>query len=116
LFSLMIEKAYLKEFIDLLNTFNMKDKISKYFSKLLKYIIAVKNQENNKKLNENEILLYLKHNKNIAQLFRNILEQDHLFHVKKYRPDIVASWKYYQEFEQMCKELDDDIQEKDFVN
>ncbi|EAL4076703.1 hypothetical protein B5C86_06075, partial [Campylobacter jejuni] len=21
-------------------------------------------------------------------------------------PDIVASWKYYQEFEQMCKELD----------
>ncbi|EGP2410207.1 DUF2972 domain-containing protein, partial [Campylobacter jejuni] len=26
---------------------------------------------------------------------------------------IVASWKYYQEFEQMCKELDGDIQEKD---
>ncbi|EAJ8516414.1 DUF2972 domain-containing protein, partial [Campylobacter jejuni] len=25
----------------------------------------------------------------------------------------VASWKYYQEFEQMCKELDGDIQEKD---
>ncbi|EHK8965702.1 DUF2972 domain-containing protein, partial [Campylobacter jejuni] len=23
-----------------------------------------------------------------------------------HRPDIVASWKYYQEFEQMCKELD----------
>ncbi|EGF1091068.1 DUF2972 domain-containing protein, partial [Campylobacter jejuni] len=23
------------------------------------------------------------------------------------------SWKYYQEFEQMCKELDGDIQEKD---
>ncbi|EAI0171407.1 DUF2972 domain-containing protein, partial [Campylobacter jejuni] len=21
-------------------------------------------------------------------------------------PDIVASWKYYQEFEKMCKELD----------
>ncbi|EAJ3203721.1 DUF2972 domain-containing protein, partial [Campylobacter jejuni] len=25
------------------------------------------------------------------------------------RPDIVASWKYYQEFEKMCKELDGDI-------
>ncbi|EAK0253168.1 DUF2972 domain-containing protein, partial [Campylobacter jejuni] len=25
---------------------------------------------------------------------------------KQHRPDIVASWKYYQEFEQMCKELD----------
>ncbi|HED7418991.1 TPA: DUF2972 domain-containing protein, partial [Campylobacter jejuni] len=23
--------------------------------------------------------------------------------------DIVASWKYYQEFEQMCKELDGNI-------
>ncbi|EAK0630800.1 DUF2972 domain-containing protein, partial [Campylobacter jejuni] len=23
--------------------------------------------------------------------------------------DIVASWKYYQEFEKMCKELDGDI-------
>ncbi|EAI3172806.1 DUF2972 domain-containing protein, partial [Campylobacter jejuni] len=25
---------------------------------------------------------------------------------KQHRPDIVASWKYYQEFEKMCKELD----------
>ncbi|EAB5352285.1 DUF2972 domain-containing protein, partial [Campylobacter jejuni] len=24
----------------------------------------------------------------------------------QHRPDIVASWKYYQEFEKMCKELD----------
>ncbi|EAJ0600388.1 DUF2972 domain-containing protein, partial [Campylobacter jejuni] len=23
------------------------------------------------------------------------------------RPDIVASWKYYQEFEKMCEELDE---------
>ncbi|EAH8343409.1 DUF2972 domain-containing protein, partial [Campylobacter jejuni] len=26
-----------------------------------------------------------------------------------HRPDIVASWKYYQEFEQMCKELNGNI-------
>ncbi|EAL4811231.1 hypothetical protein DPC70_08795, partial [Campylobacter jejuni] len=26
--------------------------------------------------------------------------------LKQHRPDIVASWKYYQEFEKMCKELD----------
>ncbi|MPO36336.1 DUF2972 domain-containing protein, partial [Campylobacter jejuni] len=24
----------------------------------------------------------------------------------QHHPDIVASWKYYQEFEKMCKELD----------
>ncbi|WP_257797125.1 DUF2972 domain-containing protein, partial [Campylobacter jejuni] len=28
---------------------------------------------------------------------------------KQHRPDIVASWKYYQEFEQMCKELNGNI-------
>ncbi|MPV83225.1 DUF2972 domain-containing protein, partial [Campylobacter hepaticus] len=27
-------------------------------------------------------------------------------HIKQHRPDIVASWKYYQEFEKMCEELD----------
>ncbi|MDE5925213.1 MAG: DUF2972 domain-containing protein [Helicobacter sp.] len=26
--------------------------------------------------------------------------------IAQYRPDIVESWKYYQEFERMCKELD----------
>ncbi|EAH6348076.1 DUF2972 domain-containing protein, partial [Campylobacter jejuni] len=26
-----------------------------------------------------------------------------------HRPDIVASWKYYQEFEKMCQELDGNI-------
>ncbi|EAH9712673.1 DUF2972 domain-containing protein, partial [Campylobacter jejuni] len=42
----------------------------------------------------------------------NMLHKELKF-IKQYRPDIVASWKYYQEFEQMCKELDGDIQEKD---
>ncbi|EAJ4919194.1 TPA: DUF2972 domain-containing protein, partial [Campylobacter jejuni] len=44
---------------------------------------------------------------------KNILDKE-LVHIKQHRPDIVASWKYYQEFEKMCKELDDgDIYEKD---
>ncbi|TEX99682.1 DUF2972 domain-containing protein, partial [Campylobacter sp. US42a] len=30
---------------------------------------------------------------------------------KQHRPDIVASWKYYQEFEKMCKELDENYVE-----
>ncbi|EAJ3317137.1 DUF2972 domain-containing protein, partial [Campylobacter jejuni] len=33
-----------------------------------------------------------------------------LQHIKQHRPDIVASWKYYQEFERMCKELDENNQ------
>jgi len=26
--------------------------------------------------------------------------------IKQHRPDIIASWKYYMEFEKMCEELD----------
>ncbi|MBK1973981.1 DUF2972 domain-containing protein, partial [Campylobacter sp. TTU-622] len=32
---------------------------------------------------------------------------DELSHIKQHHPNIVASWKYYQEFEKMCKELDE---------
>ncbi|HDV7394050.1 TPA: DUF2972 domain-containing protein, partial [Campylobacter jejuni] len=38
----------------------------------------------------------------------NMLHKELKF-IKQYHPDIVASWKYYQEFEQMCKELDGNI-------
>ncbi|EAL7903510.1 DUF2972 domain-containing protein, partial [Campylobacter jejuni] len=39
---------------------------------------------------------------------KNILDKE-LVHIKQHRPDIVASWKYYQEFEKMCKELDQEL-------
>ncbi|EIP0984286.1 DUF2972 domain-containing protein [Campylobacter jejuni] len=64
---------------------------------------------------EKYILHYFKNNIKDRQILKQILDKE-LSHIKQHRPDIVASWKYYQEFEQMCKELDDDIQEKDFVN
>ncbi|EAH9451401.1 TPA: DUF2972 domain-containing protein, partial [Campylobacter jejuni] len=49
-----------------------------------------------------------KKNKDLAFKLKNILDEDY-DHIKQYRPDIVASWKYYQEFEKMCQELDSDI-------
>ncbi|MFG6702868.1 DUF2972 domain-containing protein, partial [Campylobacter coli] len=48
---------------------------------------------------------YLKENKELRVKLKNILDKE-LVHIKQHRPDIVASWKYYQEFEKMCKELD----------
>ncbi|EDC2796723.1 DUF2972 domain-containing protein, partial [Campylobacter jejuni] len=66
----------------------------------------------NKKWSENDILSEFKNNKLIRNKVFNMLHKELKF-IKQYRPDIVASWKYYQEFEQMCKELDGDIQEKD---
>ncbi|EAI4952488.1 DUF2972 domain-containing protein, partial [Campylobacter jejuni] len=47
-------------------------------------------------------------NKNARVSAKNILDEE-LVYIKQHRPDIVASWKYYQEFEKMCKELDGDI-------
>ncbi|EAH6971378.1 DUF2972 domain-containing protein, partial [Campylobacter jejuni] len=52
-----------------------------------------------------DVLNYLKENKELRVKLKNILDKE-LVHIKQHRPDIVASWKYYQEFEQMCKELD----------
>ncbi|MBW1429965.1 hypothetical protein AT913_07700 [Campylobacter jejuni] len=61
---------------------------------------------------ENQILAYLKNNQTLMRQWKKIFDQE-LIDIKQHRPDIVASWKYYQEFEKMCKELDGDIQEKD---
>ncbi|EBF5817106.1 DUF2972 domain-containing protein [Campylobacter jejuni] len=55
-----------------------------------------------------DVLRHLYNNKNARVSAKNILDEE-LVYIKQHRPDIVASWKYYQEFEKMCKELDGDI-------
>ncbi|RTI97592.1 DUF2972 domain-containing protein, partial [Campylobacter jejuni] len=61
--------------------------------------------EKAKLFKEEDVLNYFKENKELRLKLKNILDKE-LVHIKKYRPDIVASWKYYQEFEKMCEELD----------
>ncbi|RTJ57632.1 DUF2972 domain-containing protein [Campylobacter jejuni] len=61
--------------------------------------------EKAKLFKEKDVLNYLKENKELRIKLKNILDKE-LVHIKQHRPDIVASWKYYQEFEKMCKELD----------
>ncbi|WP_167840743.1 DUF2972 domain-containing protein [Campylobacter jejuni] len=68
--------------------------------------------EKAKLFKEKDVLNYLKENKELRVKLKNILDKE-LVHIKQHRPDIVASWKHYQEFEKMCKELDGDIYEKD---
>ncbi|EAK0419212.1 DUF2972 domain-containing protein [Campylobacter jejuni] len=64
-------------------------------------------------LSKEKCIDYLKNKKEIRKKLKKILDEE-LVHIKQHRPDIVASWKYYQEFEKMCEELNDDIQEKGF--
>ncbi|MBZ7938076.1 DUF2972 domain-containing protein, partial [Campylobacter molothri] len=73
------------------------------------------NLECEKRINENRCIEYFKINKNKALFFKKILDEE-LIHIKRHRPDIVASWKYYQEFEKMCEELDGESEIKQIEN
>ncbi|RDU63908.1 hypothetical protein CQA43_03575, partial [Helicobacter ganmani] len=57
------------------------------------------------KLNERDILNYFKENDAIRKDYKKLFDEDY-WHIKSHRPDIVESWKYYQEFERMCEEMD----------
>ncbi|HFN3234323.1 TPA: DUF2972 domain-containing protein, partial [Campylobacter jejuni] len=67
------------------------------------------NIEKKKKIDECNLLYFLQNNPALRKKFKQRLDNDHLPYIKQHRPDIVASWKYYQEFEKMCKELDGNI-------
>ncbi|EOI4971581.1 DUF2972 domain-containing protein, partial [Campylobacter jejuni] len=60
------------------------------------------------KITAEQVLVYLHKNSELKKILKQILDEE-LIHIKQYCPDIIASWKYYQEFEKMCKELDGNI-------
>ncbi|EDP6890635.1 DUF2972 domain-containing protein, partial [Campylobacter upsaliensis] len=57
------------------------------------------------RVKEEQLLNYLKRHPNIAKKFKKVIDEKHLPFIKAVRPDIVASWKYYKEFEKMCENL-----------
>ncbi|TBR81865.1 DUF2972 domain-containing protein [Campylobacter novaezeelandiae] len=94
------------------NDFNILKEHKELFEEvktyLLKFSVFLKEQIEFKEenfINEQDILNYLKENKDLRVYIKNILDYE-LTHIKEHRPDIIASWKYYEEFERMCKELD----------
>ncbi|MBZ7961895.1 DUF2972 domain-containing protein, partial [Campylobacter molothri] len=81
------------------------EKLIKYFNN---FSNAIQNRiilEKQKRIKvENNLNVFNKPSK-IRTRLKEIFDEEFKL-IKKYRPDIVASWKYYQEFEKMCKELD----------
>ncbi|MBS4314208.1 DUF2972 domain-containing protein [Campylobacter vulpis] len=77
-------KAYLNDFILCLN-----DKYKTYEKHFQK---------------ETDVLTHFKTHRQEAFIFKRIFDKEFV-HIKTHRPDIVASWKYYQEFEKMCENL-----------
>ncbi|WP_291951240.1 DUF2972 domain-containing protein [Campylobacter sp.] len=92
-----------KEKLDLFLKHKNYDKIKKYLSCFLDDIKYVVDFTEDTMMKECEVLDYLKNNLKARIKLKNILDKE-LIHIKQHRPDIVASWKYYQEFEKMCKE------------
>lgn len=63
------------------------------------------NLENNKRLCERDILEKFKSDSVLAMKYKEMFDNE-LEHLKEHRPDIVKSFKYYQEFEEICKNFD----------
>ncbi|EAK2629531.1 DUF2972 domain-containing protein [Campylobacter coli] len=80
--------------------------IQKYINGLMGHIANILVLENAKKIKPEEILRYLYENQNMRLKLKNLFLVGMVDFCKQHRPDIVASWKYYQEFEKMCEELD----------
>ncbi|MBF7069396.1 DUF2972 domain-containing protein, partial [Campylobacter volucris] len=79
--------------------------ITQYFKKYFILLEQFYINERAKLQTEKDILYFLKNNPDVLLRYKNKFDED-LEHIKQHHPDIVASWKYYQEFEKMCEELD----------
>ncbi|WP_415858931.1 DUF2972 domain-containing protein, partial [Campylobacter molothri] len=99
--------VYLKntDFLKLKDNLIEWDKICQYFKFFFIKLEDFYINERKKLKTERDILSFMKQNRDIAFAFKNKFDKDYV-HIKQHRPDIVASWKYYQEFEKMCEELD----------
>ncbi len=82
----------------------MLEEVKAYLLRLISRLQQQKEIENKKKLSESQVLEYLREHTYLRIKFKQILDE-HLAYIKQERPDIVASWKYYQEFERMCAEM-----------
>ncbi|SUW97554.1 sugar transferase [Campylobacter jejuni subsp. doylei] len=82
---------------------DIKSKIASHINNFI-MIIKIKYQslENNKIIQE-DILDYFRKNSQVCNILKNIIDEEFIY-IKQHYPDIVASWKYYQEFEKICKE------------
>ena len=79
-----------------------------YLQGFLKELENRANIENNKRLDENDILERFRQDSTLAMKYKKIFDKE-LAHIKENRPDIVASWDYYQGFERICENIESNI-------
>ncbi|EAK0956275.1 DUF2972 domain-containing protein, partial [Campylobacter upsaliensis] len=74
----------------------IKERLKSYFKEFVKVLDERVKFRKEHALNENDVLEYFKNNKTLALQFKALLDKE-LIHIKQTRPDIIASWKYYEE-------------------
>ena len=79
-----------------------KDYVIWYIKSLKQYIENVKANL----ISEKDILFYLKKHKRLAFELKKYINEN-IAYVKKNHKEYIKTWKYYQEFEKMCQELED---------
>ena len=80
------------------------DEILKHIDHFLLILKQVVEDEKCKEIKILDVLQYFKVKPKQAKIYKEILDKELIF-IKKERPDIVDSWKYYKEFEKMCENL-----------
>ncbi|WP_281651566.1 DUF2972 domain-containing protein, partial [Helicobacter bilis] len=82
------------------------DKVKAYMVRFLDELKKRTDYIQRNKKHENDVLEIFRGDRDLRRKFKAMLDRE-LIHIKAHRPDIVASWKYYQEFERMCVEEGD---------
>ncbi|MCI5968167.1 DUF2972 domain-containing protein [Helicobacter sp.] len=73
-----------------------------YVNEFLEYLKVESKKAQNERITTEQVLEALKADKEAAKNLEAVLEPS-LRHLKKARPDIIKSWKYYQNFKKLCK-------------
>lgn len=79
--------------------------LSNYFSQFSQTLSNKLDEQVKNRIKAMDYVKIYKIDKNIREELRTIINYE-ITHLKQHSPHIIASWKYYQEFEKMCQELD----------
>ncbi|MBM0636966.1 DUF2972 domain-containing protein [Campylobacter sp. VicNov18] len=93
-----------KDFEELKHNELLFTSVKNYLHDFLSHIKTTLDEDEAKMMKESDVIDYLRKDKALALRFFNIFEKD-FSHLKQCRHDIIASWKYYQEFIKMHKNL-----------
>ncbi len=93
-----------KDWAILFENENLLGLVKKRLLEIIPLLEKQKEMKNAKKLTEKDILEYLKSHKDLC-LEAKVVFEKHLTFLASVRPDIIESWKYYQEFLAMCEEM-----------